>query len=183
MIFDKLRTKKATILGKNIFIGITSEMQRQVTSGPKFPWVSTWDSERLLDHWKNGEVTGKLLRYMHILCMIVYVWWLPLVWSECLVKVVGFCRNIIRYYIVIRWFFPLPRSSHEHPWSTHQHASPRKDGCLGVVIHKLFQGVGREILLVLGEECHLAKTGDDHGWMRWEWIFVRVLVEHKKKDD
>ncbi len=177
MIFDKLRTKKATIFWKHLHWNhfrnaATSHLRTQITMSQHLGFRKTF-----------GEVTGKLLQCRHILCMIVYGWWSPLVWSACLVKVVGFCRHFIRDYIVIRWFFPLPRSCHEHPWSTHQHASPRKDGCLGVVIHKLFQGVGREILLVLGEECHLAKTGDDHGWMRWEWIFVRVIVEHKKKVD
>lgn len=44
-------------------IGITSEMQLQVTSGPKSPWVSTLDNERHLDQWNNGEVAWKLLRY------------------------------------------------------------------------------------------------------------------------
>lgn len=48
--------------------------------------------------------------------------------------------------------------------------------CLGVVIHKLFQGVGREILLVLGEECHLAKTGWDESEFLWEWRLKNTLI-------
>lgn len=80
--------------------------------------------------------------------------WSPMVWRAFLVKFAGFYRQKFHSYN----FF----TSKVIFFSKTKHENPMNSRCLGVVIHKLFQGVGREILLVLGEECHLAKK-------LWKW--------------